>query len=113
MKDDTKLLIRIQELFNAFGDQGNQLDESSRRMLFQVAEAYNAGKPLIVSDLAKNTDYGTAPTVYGRLKKLLDSGLIQNRQSPEDGRAIQLLPTPKAQKQLKELGLKVRKARSV
>lgn len=110
MRDDTKLLVRIQELFNALGDHDNQIDEGSRRMLFEVAQAYNSGKPLIVSNLAKNSNYGTAPTVYSRLKKLLEAGLIKNRKSPDDGRAVQLLPTPKAQKQLKELGMKVRKA---
>ncbi len=110
MKTD-EFLGRIQKILEAIGSPEDPLDELSRQILLHVSEQHSIGKKIIVSDVV--TTFGrssTPPTLYARIKKLRESGLLNTVPDPADKRAYQLFPTPLAQKQLKNVALKIRRA---
>ena len=108
MRESTKLLQRIQKLLDSIADQEEPLDETSRRILLQLAEAKAAGRKLRVTDVVSVTDYGTAPTVLFRLKKLAEMGLIRSEASKSDRRARELSVTPRAQRKIKSIAAQIR-----
>ena len=85
MRESARLLQRIQILLDSINDQDEPLDETSRRILLQLAEAKAEGRKLRVTDVVSVTSYGTAPTVLFRLKKLAEMGLISSSPASQTG----------------------------
>jgi len=110
MKPSTDLLVRIYRIFSAIGSQDQPLDDLSRSIFLQVAEASANKQNIKVSDVVHSGIGATAPTVYGRLKQLIDMDLIRSSTDPEDGRAVLLALTPKAQKKMKKMAQELREA---
>lgn len=110
MKASTELLLRINDFFNAIGSSVEPLDDLSRDILLQVADAQVNSRDIRVSDVTSHKSYVTAPTVYSRLKKLADMDLIRSTSDPKDKRAVLLSLTPKAQKKLKRVAQDIRQA---
>lgn len=108
MRESIQLLQRIQNLLDSIGDMDEPLDETSRRILLQLAEAKAEGRKLRVTDVVSVTSYGTAPTVLFRLKKLAAMGLIDSEPSKSDRRARELSVTPRTQRRLNSISAQIR-----
>ena len=108
MGESTHLLQRIQRLLDSIGSPEERLDETSRRILLQLADARAEGRKLRVTDVISVSEYGTAPTVLSRLKKLTEMGLISSEASSTDGRARELSITPKTLKKLNYIAAQIR-----
>lgn len=81
----------------------HDLDHISRDMLHQITVAQIRKQPLCISDLAQNSQHGTAPTVYARLKKLVEAGWIERSENKNDKRSVILTITPKTQTTIKKI----------
>lgn len=101
MKASFNLMYRIQKILTDFGGEGMALDETSRQILFQVANNQQTGQITTVSDITRQSHYGTAPTVYTRLKKLVELGFITSNPNPADGRSNILKLTKRSEKLIK------------
>ena len=110
MKASTELLVRINDSFNSIGSSDEPLDDLSRNIVLQVADAQVNSRHIRVSDIISHKNHVTAPTVYSRLKKLADRDLIRSTSDPKDRRAVLLSLTPKAQKELKRVARDIRQA---
>lgn len=110
MRSSSTLLYRIQRVLNEFGTNGQVLDATSREILFQIADNQFNGIDTTVSDVTRHTHYGTAPTVYLRLKKLAELGLITSKPNPADGRSSLLRLTDLSEKLIKAGAKAVRSA---
>ena len=110
MKASTELLVRINDSFNSIGSSDEPLDDLSRNIVLQVADAQVNSRDIRASDIISHKSHVTAPTVYLRLKKLADMDLINSTSDPKDKRAILLSLTPKAQKELKRVAQDIRQA---
>jgi hypothetical protein len=75
-------LIRTIEASSGLGE----LDDTGRRTLDFIAEAEFDGRSLRMSDIVKVPDFGTPPTVYGRLAEMEAGGWIRFAADPRDGR---------------------------
>ena len=100
MKRSTDLLIRVMGIINSISPRDEHLDDLSRAIFLQIAEADANNRNLRVSDIAKSND-ATAPTIFGRVKDLIEMGLIWTKADPQDGKAQLLYLTPLAQKNIK------------
>lgn len=109
MKASTDLVIRVRKFLNAIASPDKQLDDLSRSILFQVAEAQLHSRGIRVSEVAKRNEHATAPTIYGRLKKLAELDLIKSTPDHKDGRAVLLTLTPRAQRQMKNAAKEIRR----
>lgn len=101
MKASFNLMYRIQKILTNFGGEEMALDETSRQILFQVANNQQTGQITTVSDITRQSHYGTAPTVYTRLKKLVELDLITSSQNPADGRSNMLQLTKRSERLIK------------
>ena len=110
MKASTDLLSRVNQILTRLGSSGERLDDTSRQILFQIAENQGNGKTTTVSDVTRTNEYGTAPTVYTRLKKLLELDLIVSSPNPADGRSNHLKLTNRSVRMLKASDDAIRKA---
>jgi len=61
-----------------------------------ISLAYLTDKTVTVSDLLKNTDLGSTPTIQMHIRKLVDKQLVRYGDNPDDRRLKYLLPTEKA-----------------
>ncbi len=107
MNGSTEYMRRIQSILDTLGSGDRSLDELSRRILLQIAGGQSSGRLLTVSDVAINSAYGTPPTLYARLKVLIESGMIKASPNPSDKRSLLLSLTPKAKRQLDAVALKI------
>lgn len=110
MKASTDLLCRVNQILTRLGANGEPLDDTSRQILFQIAQNQYNGKTTTVSDVTRIYQYGTPPTVYTRLKKLLELDLIASSPNPADGRSNQLRLTNRSVRMLKASADAIRKA---
>lgn len=108
MRQTTELLQRVDQLLDSIGTASQRLDDTSRRIVLQIARAGTEGRTLRVSDIVAVTAYGTAPTVLSRLKKLVSMGIIRSAASRSDGRARELALTPRTQRKLKSIAAQIR-----
>lgn len=113
MKSSANLLYRVQQIIGSMGEPGRPLDETSRKILLQIAHNQCNGKTTCVSDITREKDYGTAPTIYTRLKKLAEMDLVHSTRNPEDGRSNTLRLTPAAARLLKKQARAIRAASAV
>ena len=113
MKASTDLLSRVNQILTRLGTNGEPLDDTSRQILFQIAQNQGNGKTTTVSDVTRTNEYGTAPTVYTRLKKLLELDLIVSSPNPTDGRSNHLRLTNRSVRMLKASADAIRKASEV
>ena len=101
MKRSSDLLIRVMGVINTISPGDEQLDDLARAIFLQIAEADANSRNLRVSDIT-SSNAATAPTIYGRLKNLVEMGLIWTKTDPQDGRVQLLCLTPMAQKSIKK-----------
>lgn len=112
MKASAKLLYRVNQILTRLGTNGESLDDTSRQILLQIAKNQEDGKTTTVSDVTRTNQYGTAPTVYTRLKKLLELDLIASSPNPADGRSNHLKLTNRSVRILKASADAIRSASS-
>jgi len=94
------LIFRINRIVRSIENSSglSDLDMSTRSILGFIGEAEAENQTLHVSDVVKILSFGTAPTVYARLRELEKSGWIKSIPDPRDGRAKQLQLTSKARR---------------
>ena len=112
MKSSANMMYRIQKILSDIGVEGTTLDETSRQILLQVASNQYSGKATTVSDITRHAQYGTAPTVYTRLKKLVELGLITSETNPADGRSNLLKITKRSEALIKTGAKAIQRATS-
>ena len=110
MRRSSELLVRIQNTLSSISSAGEPLDELSRGILFQIAEAHGNKQKIRVSDITAQQKKSTSPTVYSRLKRLFELGLVKTEPCQEDGRSVLLTLTPESKKMIKELASSIRHA---
>lgn len=81
----------------------HDLDHISRDILHEITLAQLGKQPLCISDLARNSRHGTAPTIYTRIKKLVDAGWVERSENEDDKRSVILTITPKTQTVIKKI----------
>ncbi len=74
-------------------------------ILRMIASAYHDGHKLTVSDVIQMKSIASPATSHASLKSLIEKKLIENRQCTKDARVKKLIPTEKAIKLYKELGM--------
>ena len=112
MKSSANIMYRIQKILSDIGVDGTILDETSRQIVLQVASNQYSGQATTVSDITRHTEYGTAPTVYTRLKKLVELGLITSETNPADGRSNLLKITKRSETLIKTGAKAIQRATS-
>jgi len=112
MKSSVDLMYRVQKILSDLGVEGKMLDDTSRQILLQVASNQYSGQVTTVSDITRHTEYGTAPTVYTRLKRLVELGLIKSESNPADGRSNLLKITKSSEKLIKAGAKAIQRAAS-
>lgn len=81
----------------------HSLDFVSREILHTIASANLMDVRCRVSDVVKEEIFGTPPTVYARLNKLVEGGWIVKKEDEEDRRAALLEITPMARAKFKKM----------
>ena len=79
------------------------LDFLSREILHLIASANVSGVKLRVSDVTKDAVFGTSPTVYARLNKLVEGGWIVKKADEDDKRVALIQITSMAREKLKKI----------
>ncbi len=79
------------------------MDYTSREILHTIASANLMEVKCRVSDVVKEGHFGTPPTVYARLDKLVEGGWIIKTKDKDDGRAVLLEITPMARAKFKKM----------
>ncbi len=74
-------------------------------ILRMVASAYHDGQKLSVSDIIQMKSIASPATSHASLKALIEKKLIENKPCAKDARVKRLVPTEKAIKLYKELGM--------
>ncbi len=92
--DYITLKTAIQEAERNHGIQ--DLDHVSREILHEITIAHHKGQHLRISDIARKLQYGTPPTIYARIKELVDGGWVERLENENDKRSMLLTITPKA-----------------
>lgn len=89
MVNKSKMIFPMYNLLEAIeNDTGfGGLDHSSRDMLVYVGSQLLEGKRINVSDLARNTKFGSPAKIYGRIALLESEGWLKIVSDPLDGRA--------------------------
>lgn len=80
-------------------------------ILRMVTSAFHEGHKLTVSDVIQMKSIASPATSHAALKCLIEKKLIENRPCAKDARVKKLIPTEKAIKLYKELGLLLMKNR--
>jgi DNA-binding MarR family transcriptional regulator len=70
-----------------------------------VASAFHEGHSLTVSDVIQTKSIASPATSHAALKSLIEKKLIENKSCAKDARVKKLIPTEKAIKLYKELGM--------
>jgi DNA-binding MarR family transcriptional regulator len=70
-----------------------------------IARAHYEGHKLTVSDVIQMKSIASPATSHASLKALIEKKLIENRPCAKDARVKKLIPTEKAMKLYKELGM--------
>ena len=70
-----------------------------------IASAFHEGHKLTVSDVIQMKSIAAPATSHAALKSLIEKKLIENKPCPKDARVRRLIPTEKAIKLYKELGM--------
>lgn len=110
MRRSAELLVRIHEIMSSISPEGEPLDELSRGILLNIAEANENKRKIRVKDIIEQQKQSTAPTVASRLKRLFELGLVKTEPCQEDGRSVLLMLTPASEKIVKELAWNIRHA---
>lgn len=110
MRRSAELLARIHSILTSISPAGEPLDELSRGILIQIAEAEGRKHKTRVSDVITQHKPFTAPTVHIRLKRLVELGLVRAESCQQDGRSVLLMLTPDSQKMVEELAWNIRYA---
>lgn len=71
----------------------DKVDLTSRAILDFIGECAAERRPVNVTDIVKTSGFGTPPTVYKRLAVLENTGWIQTKPHPVDGRVKLVEPT--------------------
>lgn len=79
------------------------LDFVSREILHTIASANLMDVKIRASDVTKDAIFGTPPTVYSRLNKLVEGGWIIKKEDEDDRRAALLEITPMARAKFKKM----------
>ena len=74
-------------------------------ILRMVASAFHEGHKLTVSDVIQMKSIASPATSHAALKSLIEKKLIENKSCTKDARVRKLIPTEKAIKLYKELGM--------
>lgn len=74
-------------------------------ILRMIASAHYEGHKLTVSDVIQMKSIASPATSHASLKALIEKKLIENRPCAKDARVKKLIPTEKAMKLYKELGM--------
>jgi len=86
------------------------LDARAKALLLLIADGDIEGKALIVGDLTRNGEMGTAPTVYNALNALETEGWIERRQDAQDARTRRLCLTDHARKVFSKMSAQTARA---
>ena len=81
------------------------LDAIEERLLNVLAEAWQSGRPLPVTEAVRRVHGVSERTAFRRLKSLQTKGLLLTIQDPQDARVHHLRPSPQAQDYFDKLGL--------
>ena len=105
------LIFRIRQISrNIEANAGlDDLDLSTRALLYYIGESVEDGRKLRVSDVVSGAGLGTAPTVYARLAELENAGWIQAKPDPDDGRARLVSLSPRALRVFQKISAKIGK----
>ncbi len=74
-------------------------------ILRMITSAFHEGRKLTVSDVIQMKSIASPATSHAALKSLIEKKLIENRSCTKDARVKKLIPTEKAIKLYKELGM--------
>jgi DNA-binding MarR family transcriptional regulator len=74
-------------------------------ILRMITSAYHDGHKLTVSDVIQQKSIASPATSHASLKSLIEKKLIENKPCTKDARVKKLIPTEKAIKLYKELGM--------
>ena len=81
----------------------HELDFVSREILHTIASANLMGVKISVSNVTKAGHFGTPPTAFSRLDKLVKGGWIVKREDEDDKRVALLEITPMARTKFKKM----------
>lgn len=81
----------------------HELDFVSREILHTIASANLMGVKISVSNVTKAGHFGTPPTAFSRLDKLVKGGWIVKREDEDDKRVALLEITPMARTIFKKM----------
>ncbi len=81
----------------------HSLDFVSREILHFIASANLLNKKVRVTDIHNENLFGSAPTIYSRLNRLVASGWIERKEDDNDGRTILLQITSRTRDRFKKM----------